>query len=225
MLIKTLNKTIKKMFKIADKHTIAVFAALIFLSGMYVCLNYNKDNMYEAFTTNSCPNVLLQEGNFIYLFNSNRAKVPGVNPLRFNNLDEYSEFLDWQRSQGIRCPVLYLQQLEDAQGQTSFKVRPSIFDKQGGLPPSIVNDKEDSKEEETKLFDATRDNPKFNQNDYASVDTHNQYIGLNTPLDKMFHEKEKDLKSDNPMDDNWGGAKYSREQVESGKYKEDEVYM
>ena len=191
-----------------------------------MCLKYNKNNITEGFTDKdkNCPNILLQEGNFIYLYNSKRAKVPGVNPLRFNNLEEYSEFLDWQRSQGIRCPVLYLQQLEDAQGNTSYKVRPSIFDQQGGLPPSLANATMETKEKETKLFDASRDNPKFNQNDYAGVDTHNQYIGLETPLDKMFNEKEEDLKSDNPMDTNWAGAAYTKEQIKKGVYKDREVF-
>ena len=224
MFIKELSKNINKVFKVVDKNIVVVYVALVFMAGCYVCLRYNKYNITEGFTDKSCPNILLQEGNFIYLYNSKRAQVPGVNPLRFNNLEEYSEFLDWQRSQGIRCPVLYLQQLEDAQGNTSFKIRPSVFDQQGGLPPSLANATKETKQKETKLFDATRDNPKFNQNDYASVDTHNQYIGLETPLDKIFNEKEKDLKSDNPMDSNWAGAAYTKEQIKKGVYKDREVY-
>lgn len=224
MFIKELSKNINKVFKVVDKNIVVVYVALVFMAGCYVCLRYNKYNITEGFTDKSCPNILLQEGNFIYLYNSKRAQVPGVNPLRFNNLEEYSEFLDWQRSQGIRCPVLYLQQLEDAQGNTSFKIRPSVFDQQGGLPPSLANATKETKQKETKLFDATRDNPKFNQNDYAGVDTHNQYIGLETPLDKIFNEKEKDLKSDNPMDSNWAGAAYTKEQIKKGVYKDREVY-
>ena len=30
----------------------------------------------------------------------------------FNNLEEYTEFLEWQRGAGIRCPVLYVQNIE-----------------------------------------------------------------------------------------------------------------
>ena len=47
----------------------------------------------------------------------------------------------------------------------------------------------------------------------------NQYIGVETPLDKMYHEKDKI--SDNPMDKNWGGVEYSQKQVDSGKYDMD----
>ena len=220
-----LTKNIDKMFRFADKNQTLVLAILVFMAGCYVCLHYNKYTVIEGFSENSCPNVLLKEGQFIYLYNSKKAQIPGLNPLRFNNLEEYSEFLNWQRSQGIRCPVLFLQQLEDAQGQTSFQIRPSVFEQQGGLPPSLANATKDNKGEETKLYDASRDDPKFNQNDYAGFDPQNQYIGLNTPLDKMFNEKEEDLKSDNPMDSNWAGGAYSKQQVKDGKYADREVYM
>ena len=34
----------------------------------------------------------------IELLNSGLAKIPGVNPVVFNNLEEYVEFTEWQRS-------------------------------------------------------------------------------------------------------------------------------
>lgn len=223
MFTKLLSKNINKVFKIVDKNVIVVYVALVFMAGCYVCLKYNKDNIKEGFVHSkerSCPNILLQEGPFIYLYNSKRAQIPGINPIRFNNLEEYKEFLQWQRSQGIRCPVLNLQQIEDAQGNLSYKVRPSVFNQQGGLPPSLANATMKPKQKETKLSDASRDNPKFNQNDYAGIDTHNQYVGLETPLDKMFNEKEEDLNSDNAMDTNWGGVKYTKKQIKKGVYKD-----
>ena len=39
------------------------------------------------------------------------------------------------------------------------------------------------------MLDATRDNnEKYNVNMLQGLDTHNQNIGLDTPLDKMFYE-------------------------------------
>ena len=61
--------------------------------------------------------------------------------------------------------------------------------------------------------------PNYNKNSYPGFDTMNQYIGVETPLDNMFHEKDKI--SDNPMDKNWGGVGYSQEMVDSGKYDMD----
>lgn len=83
-----------------------------------------------------CPNLLVQKGSKIYLYNNKLSNVPGVNPIVFNNLEEYTEFLDWQRSQGIRCPVLYLQEVYDASGKRVCKARPCVMEPQGGLPPA-----------------------------------------------------------------------------------------
>lgn len=86
-----------------------------------------------------CPNMLIQKGSAFFLYNTKLAEVPGVNPVRFDNLEEYVEFLDWQRSQGIRCPVLYLQEVYDTQGNMTYKARPGVTDLQGGLPPTTAS--------------------------------------------------------------------------------------
>ena len=220
MLEKMLNKSVKNISKFAEKNPIALGSLVVFLLGLYVHVTYNTPALLEGFSSPDCPNVLIQEGQFIYLYNSNKANIPGVNPLRFNNLEEYSEFVDWSRSQGIRCPVLFLQQMNDAQGGTSYKVRPSIFDQQGGLPQSLVT------KNETPLVDAAHRGDKFNSGDYPSFDPQNQNIGVTTPLDKMYHEGEENVSgSDNPMDSNWVGAKITQDHVKAGKYKDNEVYM
>ena len=103
--------------------------------GLYFYLKATGIEGFSPFN-NKCPDMLIQQGKKIYLYNSKVAKVPGINPIEFENLEDYVEFLDWQRSQGIRCPVLYLQQSYDAQGQEIYKIRPSITEPQGGLPPS-----------------------------------------------------------------------------------------
>ena len=58
---------------------------------------------------NDCPNVLIQDGKKLLLVNKKKATIPGVNPILFENLEEYTEYLKWQRKQGIVCPVLYFQ--------------------------------------------------------------------------------------------------------------------
>ena len=220
MLKKMIAKTTTKMCRFTEKHPVAVGSLVVFLLGLYIHVTRNTSELLEGFGTSECPNVLIQEGQFIYLFNSNKARIPGVNPLRFNNLEEYSEFIDWSRSQGMKCPVLFLQQINDAQGETSYKVRPSIFDQQGGLPQSLVTPKV------SPLVDASHSGDKFNKGDYPGFDGKNQYIGVTTPLDKMFHEGEEDISgSDSPMDANWVGAKVTQDHVKQGKYEDNEVYM
>ena len=87
---------------------------IVFLLGLYFYSKFNDPNYKEGLVnmdkSPSCPNLLIQKDSRFYLYNSKLAKVPGVNPIEFDNLEDYVEFLDWQRSQGIRCPVLYLQQ-------------------------------------------------------------------------------------------------------------------
>jgi hypothetical protein len=119
--------------------------SIIFLLGFYFIY---KSNDMETFMNSAdsikteiagkCPDVLIQKGAAFFLYNSKRANVPGVNPIKFDNLDEYVEFTEWQRSQGILCPILYLQHAYDAQGEPVYKARPSPTNLQGGKPDYIV---------------------------------------------------------------------------------------
>ena len=117
--------------------------------------------------------------------------------------------MQWMRSQGIRCPVLYLQQTYDTQGERTYRMLPDAVEQNAGLPPQIMP-------KETQLYDAAHQ-----KGSMPGFDPLNQYIGDYTPLDAMFHEKGSI--SDNPMDNQWGGSKYSREVVKSGKYAGDTI--
>lgn len=215
---------------------------LVFLIGIYF---YAKNSNIENFTNNNyksrCPNMLIQKGSRFYLYNSKLAKVPGVNPVEFDNLEDYTEFLDWQRSQGIRCPVLYLQATYDAQGNKVYKVRPSVSEPQFGLPPSTASpvgiasqtdpvlesslDNTDPLKypNPTLLVDAGHNDPPYNWKGYPAYDQTSYYVGTTTPLDKMDIEQEQSGISPNPMDPNWGGPKYTQSLIDQGYYKENEV--
>ena len=148
------------------------FIILVFLGGLYFYIKfYNNDKMLEGLTTINgelrCPNLLIQKGTKYYLYNSNIAQVPGVNPIEFNNLEEYTEFLEWQRGAGIRCPVLYVQNIYDAQGNRVYKVRPSVTELQGGLPPTTPVP---LPLKFTNLVDATRNDQPYNKNGYPAFD-------------------------------------------------------
>ena len=128
--------------------------------------------------------------------------------------------MEWQRSQGIRCPVLYLQESYDAQGNPELKARPSPLNMQGGLQNQNIN--AGPIQDESLLLDAGRNDPPYNENSYPAFDQMNQDIGLYTPLDKMFHETNGQV-SPNPMDTTWGGREYTQELVDAGYYDGDEV--
>jgi hypothetical protein len=57
---------------------------------------------------NKCPTNLIKDGNKLLLYNPKLAKVPGVNPIHFNSLDEYSRYVEWQRVNKVHCPILQL---------------------------------------------------------------------------------------------------------------------
>ena len=222
---------------------------IVFLLGIYFYARSSDPKYFEGLTNNitspRCPNLLIQKRSRFYLYNSKLAQVPGVNPVEFDNLEDYTEFLDWQRSQGIRCPVLYLQNTYDAQGNPVYKVRPSVSQPQGGLPPSIqgnmpsgigssfgdlIAEKADDinvalPPNPTLLVDATRNDPPYNINSYPAFDQTSYYVGTTTPLDEMNVKEENMLYSPNAMDSNWGGSTYTQSLVDSGYYKANEVYM
>jgi hypothetical protein len=218
---------------------------VLFLIGLFF---YAKGNdlsftFSEGFTSEEskgvrCPNLLIQKGSRFYLYNSKLAQVPGVNPIEFNNLEDYSEFLDWQRSQNIRCPVLYLQETYDAQGNKVYKTRPSIHEPQAGLPPSIASSSGEMIIESdlgipdmpaypntTLLVDATRNDPPYNVNSYPAHDQTDYYIGTTTPLDMMNVKEKQAIVSPDPMHTNWGGREYTQGLVDKGYYKDNEVTL
>ena len=171
----------------------------------------------NALQTNRCPNILVQHGSEIFLYNSKVEKVPGVNPIRFKSLDDYSEFMEWLRGRGIRCPVLFLQYSYDAQGNPVYKMRPSPVDLQGGLSANVPYSPAPAAL--VQMMDASRDNPPFNNEMYDGFDPLNFNMGDYTVHDAAFREKELTMKySDNPMDANWGGRQYTESVVASGAY-------
>ena len=225
--------------------TIIFLLILVFLIGLYFYAK-NGGTGVDGFTNNQstgprCPNLLIQKGSRFYLYNSKLAQVPGVNPVEFDNLEDYTEFLDWQRSQNIRCPVLFLQESYDAQGNRVYKSRPSVSEPQAGLPPSAAAPigiasqvspmmetalepiGEDAYPNPTLLVDATRNDPPYNQGSYPAHDQTSYYIGTTTPLDEMNIAAEKAKISPDPMDPNWGGSAYTQELVDKGYYKDNEV--
>ena len=179
---------------------------IIFLLGAYFTANFTHKDFVETFINErkECYDLLVKKGNFIFLYNSKLAYVPGVNPIQFNNLEEYTEYIQWERANGINCPVLFLQHEYDAQNNSTYKLRPSLDNQQGGLNANSCNAHE-TKEEVQKKVAAFND-----------VLTH---VDLES-------DENKD-KSANAMDTNWGGAKYARELVEDGvftKHDEDERF-
>lgn len=204
-----------------------IFVCIIFLTGMYLTLTTNTNNTKdtqvnkkEGMDNNkSCPDMLVQKGVALVLYNTKQPIVDGINPIQFGSLDDYIQYLEVQRKSGIHCPVLYLQQESNAQGQDVYRMRPSPFDLQGGLPTSNTT----MHQPVVEVSDANRLNAPYNANNYPGFDPQGQYIGIYTNIDQVHDTTKQDMVSDNPMDPNWGGIKYTNEAVESGKYIDNQI--
>jgi len=181
------------------------FILLLFVLGFIFCLTNRKEELIENFDTAQCQDILLQKGNKFHLLNTKKARVPGVNPVVFNNLEEYAEYVKWQDSMGIKCPVLYFQEKYDAQNNRGFQMEPDPLLPNAGTQKITISDIVDKK----KLRNSHSDNPPYNQNQYSGFDYLNQDIGTYTSLDAKFHAKEE--KSWNPRDSNWGGQQMTNE--------------
>ncbi len=203
---------------------ITLFSGIYYYSSPFISIA--KKEGFSLLNKPRCPDILIQKDKFFFLYNSKLEKVPGVNPIQFDNLEQYVEFLEWQRGQGIICPVLYLQKTYDTQGNSVYKVRPSVTEPQGGLPPSIITSPDKYPPQNpnpTLLIDATRNDKPYNENSVPAYDQSSFYVGATTPLDMMDQSEQHLLYSANAMDENWGGAKYTQSLIEKGVYKGNEV--
>jgi hypothetical protein len=211
-----------------------LFLLVAFLAGIYFIM-YNKKDMEtlmnkrgatpEQDETSGCPNLLVRKGNVILLYNTNLPIIENKNPLPFYNLDEYINYLEIQKRNGISCPVLFLQQENNVQGQFIYRVRPNPFDLQGGLPTTTNLYKEDTNgmPVPVPVIDANRANKPYNQNNYAGFDPLGLHIGTYTDLDKIHDSTKLQGESDNPMDTNWGGVSFTQHMIDIGKYEENNI--
>ena len=192
---------------------------LVFIITLFITHRSKKENFASK---NQCPDLLIKKDKYLVLYNTRLAKIPGVNPVKFNNLEDYVEYVKWQQSQGLSCPVLFLQHSYDAQGYSVYKKHTSPLENEGGLPPISGLSMSQQTTNKTLLMDAGRNDPPYNTKSYPGFDPMNQYIGLDTPLDEINHT-DINGKSPNPMDTNWGGHEFTKKLIDEGYYEEENV--
>ena len=83
------------------------------------------DNEFDdEFDSDMCPTLLIKRGNKIMLFNKNMPETPGENPIFFDNLDQYIKYAKIQKDvYKQNCPVLFLQEEVNAQGENVYRLR------------------------------------------------------------------------------------------------------
>jgi hypothetical protein len=245
------------------KHIFLYFCILTILLGIYFCVyatnyfqplvaapregytNENEPAAIQVAVANTepnvldpsnelCPDMLIKRGETIVLYNSKHLQLPTIT---FKSMDEYSAYLEKQRERGLRCPVLYLQEEVNTQGETVYRIRPTMDGTENGLPASTtfvpgsllmagdVPKATNSLAGATivPFVDSSRDNKPYNSGGYYPFDPMGLHVGQTTEVDKIHYVGEKNHISDNPMDANWGGPEFSKAIVQSGAYDENIV--
>ena len=196
--------------KITFQTILVVFLFLVFIAGFFVLLNNNvrtestktKSNTKtktetetetetETKTENNCPNLLVRKGNKLSLLNSDAEYNPGKNPLFFNNLEEYKKYVEIQNNNGFFCPVLYLQEENDAQGNDVYKMYSNPFEIENGLQSIQLK----NHHTDTDNLDTSKEIT-FNQDFYRPFNSFGQYN------DEFI---DTDTSNKNPMNSNWSG--------------------
>ena len=169
-----------------------------------------------------CPNILIRKGNELHLMNTKKAKIPGVNPIKFDNLEEYAEFVEYQKKLNINCPVLYYQETYDTQNSKGMRLLDDPLDPNSGLSSNLEVPQVEPIQTvapKTLLTDANVDNNSaYNQHQFSGFDEQDQYIGANTDLDTITGD-ESNGKSTNPMAKNWGGHEFTHNAIQEGKFE------
>ena len=191
-----------------------IIIVIVFLCGLYFCMNYKSSDLVESFQNKlDCPNLLVKKGSELHLVNTKKAMIPGVNPIRFNNLEEYAQYVKWSQKVGVKCPILYFDQTYDTQNNRGFRMLNDPLD----MGKGISSDPYMRSAEKRMLTDSSRDDPPYNQNNFAGYDPEDQYIGVKTPLDNV--QLETNAGSLNPMDKDWCGHSCTQKALDSGRFE------
>ena len=124
----------------------------------------------ESFVSGQCPTTMIKNGEHIMVYNPKMAKIAGVNPIRLNDLEDYKEYVRWQKKNKLDCPILHLEKVFDTQGQEMYEIKPSFAT---DIPIGSLNHSMP-----TIPQDASRDNQPFNQDFLPGMDPYNQTPGV-----------------------------------------------
>ena len=210
----------------------------IFILGLLSILSYkHKDLVQEPFDiTNKCPNLLLKQGKEIHLVNTKKALIPGVNPIKFESLEDYAQFVKYQQHLNIKCPILYYQETYDTQNNKGFRLHNDPLDVEGGLPSHIAKEyninnsailakskdfinAKDLNRKRTYKIDKTNHIKQVSPMDFTinhnkfthGMDPQDQTIGMKTHLDNIQMDT-------NPMSSSWKGHDSTDKAIEMGDF-------
>lgn len=162
---------------------ILFFILVIFIIVSIFLKNKNKK---ETFVSGQCPTTMIKNGENIMIYNPKLAKIPGVNPIILNNLEDYKEYVRWQRKNNLDCPILHLEKVFDVQGSENYEIK-SSYDMDivnPGLNHSMPVI--ETSANHSKILDASRDSSVFNKHFLPGFDPDNQMVGNGVGSDDII---------------------------------------
>lgn len=156
-----------------NKVLIYILILLMFIWGLLFVIRQPVEP--ETFVGDNCQTTLIKDGNHILLYDNTKATVPGVNPIKLKSLEEYKEYIKWQRANNIRCPILHLEKVYTTQGTEMYEIRQNFMtpNYEKGANPELVDETVDN----SCGSDAILSNPPFNANQFPAFDRENQTQG------------------------------------------------
>ena len=159
--------------------SLTLFIIIMVVYGMY----FISKPRNESFVNEECPNTMIKDGNKILVYNPKFPKISGVNPIELNSLEDYEEYVQWQRENKMNCPILHLEKVFDTQGNEMYQ-NVSDFsgdNSSGGLNHSLPDVKQTP--DLGKIIDASLDNSPYNSNQFPGYDPLDQDVGRPNVID------------------------------------------
>ena len=83
----------------------------------------------------TCPNLLINKGDILLLYNTLAIGPENQLIQTFKSMDEYQAYVSQQQSEGKNCPLLYLRQEVNTQGQDVYRMYTEVTMGPGAFPP------------------------------------------------------------------------------------------
>ena len=86
--------------------------------------SFNTDiyNLQNGKEESQCPNLLVNKGDILLLYNTLAFGPENQLVNTFKSMDEYLAYVSQQQSEGKKCPLLYLRQEVNTQGQDVYRM-------------------------------------------------------------------------------------------------------
>lgn len=215
---------------------------VIFIILLIISIYLYTTRFFEGLVGNvGCPDMLLQKGNQYLLYNT-YIPESSTNPVVFDNLAQYAEYINVETEKGNKCPILFVQQVLGAQGDSTYKIKnnpinPQDIDYKSKEPSIAPNDNKIQNEYKTPYSrQLYMDNlasslvQNLSMNEVMNVDklelTKNILLKTQPPCTKTMDDiipfELNGLTAD-PMKTNWGGAEFSTELINNGYYSGNEI--